>query len=139
MSVVNIRKKKLQKIRVKENSYDYKRIFLLYGIYGLRAMECIRLKAAQIEAAKKTIKKVIKKMGILWVVVQANRGVTQKAQQVRMGKGKGSYSYSVVVIQKGTILFELGGAKLLKKNAIVALKLAAGKLPIKTEICMYKN
>jgi len=78
-------------------------------------------------------------MGILWVVVQANRGVTQKAQQVRMGKGKGAYSYSVVVIQKGTILFELGGAKLLKKNALVALKLAAGKLPIKTEICMYKN
>jgi len=37
--------------------------FLLYGIYGLRAMECIRLKAAQIEAAKKNNKKSYKKNG----------------------------------------------------------------------------
>jgi len=57
--------KKLQKISVLENSYDYKRILLLYGIYGLRAIQSIRLKEVQIESIKKTIKKVIKKSGIL--------------------------------------------------------------------------
>ena len=56
-----------------------------------------------------------------------------------MGKGKGAYSYSVAIVQKGTILFALGGLKLSKKLAYLALKLAAGKLPIKTEICVYKN
>jgi len=53
---------KLQKIRVKSNSYDFKRIVLLYGIYGLRALEGIRLKEIQIEAVKKTIKKNNKKI-----------------------------------------------------------------------------
>jgi len=48
---------KLQKIRVKADRYDFKRIVLLYGIYGLRALEAIRLKEIQIEAVKKTIKK----------------------------------------------------------------------------------
>jgi len=136
---MKIKTRKLQKIRVKKDSYDFKRIFLLYGVYGLRAVECVRLKDTQIEAVKKTIKKIIKKLGILWVLVQANKGVTQKPQQVRMGKGKGNYSYSINVVQKGTILFEIGGVKLTKKLALRALQIAAEKLPIKTEICTYKN
>jgi len=131
--------KKSQKVIVKENAYDLKRISLLYGVYGLRALECVRLKDSQIEAAKKTIKKVIKKLGILWVVIEANCPITKKPQQVRMGKGKGSYSHSIAVVKKGTMLFEIGGVKLKKKLAFLALKLAAGKLPIKTEICIYKN
>jgi len=65
--------------------------------------------------------------------------VTQKPNQVRMGKGKGSYSYSVAIIKKGTILFELGGSTLIKKVGLLALKLAAGKLPVRTEICIYRN
>lgn len=131
--------KKSQKIRIKKESYDFKRISLLYGNYGLRALECIRLKEIQIEAARKTIKKIIKKLGIVWVIIQANCPVTKKPQQVRMGKGKGSYSHSIGVVKKGTILFEVGGNKLTKKLAYLALELAAGKLPIKTEICVYKN
>lgn len=134
-----IKFKKLQKVFVKKNSFDYKRISLLYGTYGLKALEAIRLKEIQIESAKKTIKKIIKKTGFLWVLVKANRPITQKPQQVRMGKGKGAYSYSVAIVQKGTILFELGGVKLTKKIAFLALKLAAGKLPIKTEMCVYKQ
>jgi len=55
-----------------------------------------------------------------------------------MGKGKGTHSYSIAVIQKGTILFEIGGAKLTQKLAFKALEIAAQKLPIKTEICQYK-
>jgi len=130
--------KKVRKVCVKQSSYDLKRISLLYGVYGLKAMEAIRLKDKQIEAARKTIKKVIKKVGSLWILIKANKGITQKPQQVRMGKGKGAISYYVAIVQKGTILFELGGKKLTKKMAMLAFKLAAEKLPIKTEICMYK-
>jgi len=61
MQIKNLHNKKLQKIRIKANSYDYKQFELLYGFYGLRALGCARLKDTQIEAAKKTIKKVIKK------------------------------------------------------------------------------
>ena len=139
MKVHLFKYKKSQKIIVKDNSYDLKRISLLYGVYGLRALECVRLKDTQIESAKKTIKKVIKKLGILWVIIEANCPITKKPQQVRMGKGKGAYSHSIGIVKKGTILFEIGGVKLTKKLAFLALKLAAGKLPIKTEICVYKN
>lgn len=139
MKVHLFKYKKSQKIIVKENAYELKRISLLYGVYGLRALESIRLKDIQIEAAKKTIKKVIKKLGILWVIIEANCPITKKPQQVRMGKGKGSFSHSIAIVKKGTILFEIGGNKLTKKLAFLALKLAAGKLPIKTEICIYKN
>ena len=139
MKVHLFKYKKSQKIIVKENSYDFKRISLLYGVYGLRSLESIRLKDTQIESAKKTIKKVIKKLGILWVIIEPNCPITKKPQQVRMGKGKGAYSHSVAVVKRGTILFEVGGLKLTKKLAFLALKLAAGKLPIKTEICVYKN
>lgn len=139
MKVHLFKYKKSQKIIIKENSYELKRTSLLYGVYGLRALECIRLKDTQIEAAKKTIKKIIKKLGILWVTIEANTPITKKPQQVRMGKGKGSFSHSIGVVKKGTILFEIGGIKLTKKLAFLALKLAAGKLPIKTEICVYIN
>jgi len=88
---------------------------------------------------KKTIKKIIKKFGNLWILIKAIYPITQKPQQVRMGKGKGTYSYSVAIVKKGTILVELGGAQLTKKLALKALKVASTKLPIKTEICFYKN
>jgi large subunit ribosomal protein L16 len=130
--------RKLQKIRIKANSYDYKRILLLYGLYGLKALESTRLKAIQIESIKKTIKKVIKKSGLLWILVKPNKSITQKPAQVRMGKGKGSHSYFIAIIKKGTILCELGGTNLIKKIALKALHLAAQKLPIKTKICIYK-
>jgi len=131
--------RKLQKIRVLDNSYDYKRILLLYGIYGLKANESIRLKEIQIEAIRKTIKKIIKKSGLLWILVKANKSITQKPAQVRMGKGKGAHSYLVAVVKKGTILCELGGNNLMKKTALKALQIAAQKIPIKTQICIYKN
>ena len=55
-----------------------------------------------------------------------------------MGKGKGTHSYLIAVIQKGTILFEIGGGNLTQKLAFKALEIAAQKLPIKTEICQYR-
>jgi len=136
---VNKINKKLQKIRVYPDNYDYKRILLLYGFYGLQASQATRLKAIQIESLKKTIKKIIKKSGLLWILVKANRSITQKPAQVRMGKGKGAHSYFVAVVKKGTILCELGGNNLIKKIALKALHLAAQKLPIKTKVCIYKN
>jgi len=120
--------RKLQKIRVKENRYDFKRILLLYGVYGLRSLEGIRLKDTQIESVKKTIKKIIKKLGTLWVLVKADKGVTQKPQQVRMGKGKGNYSYSVVVVQKGTILFEIGWITFNKKTCVKSITNCSRKI-----------
>ena len=107
MRVHNFKYRKSQKIYAKANSLDYKRIGFLHGVYGLRALESFRLTDKQIESARRSLKKVIKKLGEIHPCVTASLPVSKKPAETRMGKGKGNYSYSVCLISKGTILFEL--------------------------------
>jgi large subunit ribosomal protein L16 len=54
-----------------------------------------------------------------------------------MGKGKGAPEYWVAVIKPGTILFEAGGVN--RATAREALRLAEGKLPIKTKFTVRRD
>ncbi|MCL4137198.1 UNVERIFIED_CONTAM: hypothetical protein GTU68_036241 [Idotea baltica] len=138
MRVHNFKFRKIHKVRALKR-LDYKNLSLLYGLYGLRSLESKRLLDIQLFSAQGTIKKKIKKSGIIWPRVHLTRFITKKPGETRMGKGKGSFSNSVCVVQKGSILFELGGPFLKKKLALEALRLASSKLPIKTEIILYKS
>ncbi len=139
MRVHNFKYRKVHKVKVKKGSFDYKRLQLLYGSIGLRSLSEYRLKAVQIESCRRAIKKVVKKLGNVWIRVSADRPITSKPAEVRMGKGKGNYSYSVAIVNKGTILFELSGPNLNVELAKEALKQGAERLPFKTEICFYKS
>ena len=66
-----------------------------------------------------------------------DKSVTARAEESRMGSGKGAVDYWVVVIKPGTVLFELAGIP--KDIAIQALKIATYKLPIKTRILQREN
>jgi len=73
----------------------------------------------------------IKRGGKVWIRVVADKPVTKKPAETRMGKGKGAKpEYWVSVIKPGRVLFELGGIS--EDLAREAMKLAATKLPIKT-------
>jgi large subunit ribosomal protein L16 len=72
----------------------------------------------------------MKREGQVWIRIFPDKPVTRKPAEVRMGKGKGAPEYWVAVIKPGTILFEAGGVNM--ATAKEALKLAEGKLPIKT-------
>jgi large subunit ribosomal protein L16 len=109
---------------------------LNHGDYGLQALEPVWLTSRQIEAVRRTISRYTKRTGKLWIKVFPDKSVTARAEESRMGSGKGAVDSWVVVIKPGNILFEITGVT--KEIALEALKIASYKLPIKTKI-LIKN
>ena len=103
-----------------------------FGEYGLQALEPIWLTSRQIEAARRTMVRYVRRRGKIWIRVFPDKPFTKKAAETRMGKGKGSVEYWVAVVKPGRILFEMGGID--EAAALEALRLAAYKLPIKTKV-----
>jgi len=102
-----------------------------FGEFGLQALEPIWLTSRQIEAARRTMVRYVRRRGQVWIRVFPDKAFTKRAAETRMGKGKGSVEYWVSVIKPGRILFEMGGIS--EEEAREALRLAAHKLPIKTK------
>ena len=100
-----------------------------FGEYGLKATTRGRLTARQLEAARRTLSRHIKRGGRVWIRVFPDKPVSQKPAEVRMGNGKGNPEYFVCEIQPGKIIFEMDGvdAALAKE----AFTLAAAKLPFR--------
>ena len=107
---------------------------LVHGDYGIQALEPVWLTSRQIEACRRTISRYTKRTGKLWIKVFPDKSVTARAEESRMGSGKGAVEYWVVVIKPGNILFELKGVT--RETALKALKIACYKLPIKTRILL---
>ncbi len=101
-----------------------------FGEYGLKATDRGRLTARQIEAARRTITRFIKRGGKVWIRVFPDKPITKKPLEVRQGKGKGNVEYWVAQIQPGRMLFELEGVT--EEIAREAFTLAAAKLPMAT-------
>jgi large subunit ribosomal protein L16 len=101
-----------------------------FGEYGLKAVGRGRLTARQLEAARRTLSRHIKRGGRVWIRVFPDKPVSRKPAEVRMGNGKGNPEYFVCEIQPGKIIYEMDGvdAALAKE----AFALAAAKLPFKT-------
>jgi large subunit ribosomal protein L16 len=105
---------------------------LNFGAYGLKALEPERVTARQIEAARRTITRHLKRAGRVWIRVFPDVPVSKKPAEVRMGSGKGTPEFWVVRVNPGRILFEIDGVP--KTIATEAFELAAAKLPIKTRM-----
>ncbi len=105
---------------------------VVFGEYGLKALEPKWITARQIEAARITLSRFIKKKGKLWIRVFPDKAITKHPAETRMGKGKGAPDHWVAVVKPGTVLFELEGATL--EDTQKAMRLASDKLPIKTKL-----
>ena len=103
---------------------------LNFGQYGLKALEPDRVTARQIESARRTITRHMKRAGRLWIRIFPDVPVSKKPIEIRMGKGKGTPELWVCRVKPGRILFEVDGIPL--AVAKEALGLAAAKLPVKT-------
>ncbi len=101
-----------------------------FGKFGLKAVTRGFISARQIEAARRTITRAIKRGGKVWIRIFPDKPLTKKPLEVRQGKGKGSIESWVAVIQPGRMLFELEGVS--EELARKAFSLAAAKLPVKT-------
>jgi large subunit ribosomal protein L16 len=104
---------------------------VLYGEYGLQALEPAWVTDRQIEAARVALTRHIRRGGKVWIKIFPDKPVTKKPAETRMGSGKGNPEYWVAVVKPGRILFELAGVP--EDTAREAMRLAAHKLPLKTK------
>lgn len=104
---------------------------LSFGSFGLKSLETKWLSARQIEAARRSIIRYLKKGGKLWVRIFPHKPVTRKGTEVPMGGGKGSVEFYAFPIKPGRVIFELEGVK--EETAREAFRKAADKLPIRTK------
>lgn len=123
------KKQKYRKVfRGKNRGVSLRGSRIAFGEYGLKALTCGTISAAQIEAARKTISHFTKREGIIWVRIFPAKPITAKPA-TGMGGGKGEVKGFVVPVKPGQILFELSGVG--DEAAKEALKRAGDKLPIK--------
>jgi len=105
---------------------------IAFGEIGLKVMEPGEITARQIEAARVSITRKVKRGGKLWIRIFPDRPFTKKPAETRMGKGKGNPEGFVCRVKPGKILFEIAGIdEALAKDALLN---AAFKLPLKTKI-----
>ena len=130
LSPKKVKYRKQQKGRMR--GVSFRGSDLEFGDYGLQALECGRLTAQQIEAARIAMTRSIKRGGKIWIRIFPDKPITKKPAETRMGKGKGAPEAWVAVIRPGRIIYEMEGVS--QEVADEALRLAAHKLPIKTKI-----
>nr|YP_009106680.1 ribosomal protein L16 [Pseudochloris wilhelmii]AIT95520.1 ribosomal protein L16 [Pseudochloris wilhelmii] len=107
-------------------------ISLAFGDYGLQAMEPSWITSRQIESARRAMTRQIRRGGKIWIRIFPDKPVTMRPAETRMGSGKGAPEYWVAVVKPGKVLYELKGVP--ETVARVALRLAASKLPVRTQI-----
>jgi large subunit ribosomal protein L16 len=102
-----------------------------FGQFGLMAIEPGWITNRQIEAARVSLTREMKRGGKIWIRIFPDKPITKKPAETRMGKGKGNPEGWVCVVKPGRVMFELEGVPL--TVAREALRLAAAKLPLATK------
>lgn len=127
-----VKHRKVQKGRMRGKAY--RGGTLAFGDYGLQALECGRVTARQIEAARIAMTRRAKRGGKVWIRVFPDKPVTKKPAETRMGKGKGNPEEWVAVVKPGRMLYEMEGVP--PAVARDAFRLASHKLPLRTRIVL---
>ena len=113
---------------------SYRGCKISFGKYGLKAISSGEITSRQIEAARRSMTRYVKRGGKIWINIFPHKPLTRKASEVPMGSGKGAPELFVSVIKPGRVLFEMEGVDL--ATAKEAMKLASHKLPVK---CRFVN
>ena len=71
---------------------------VVYGDYGLQALEPVWITSNQIEAARVAMTRYCKRFGKVWIKIFPDKPVTKKPLETRMGKGKGAPEFWVAVV-----------------------------------------
>jgi len=104
---------------------------LRFGEYGIKSIENGVVKGQHLEACRLVMVRKLRGAGKMWVNVFPSKPVTKKPAETRMGHGKGDLDHWVCPIQRGRVIFELGGIP--EDFAKIVLRLVAFKLPVKTK------
>lgn len=120
--------RKMMKGRMKGMAYRGSDV--VFGEYGLKALEPCWITSRQIEAARIAITRHARRGVKVWIRIFPDKPITKKPAETRMGKGKGNPEYWVCVVKPGRILYEVSGIS--EDVAKEALRLASNKLPVQT-------
>jgi len=110
---------------------------ILNGDFALQALAPGWVSARQIEAARRSIVRAMKRRGKVWIRIFPDKPITKRAAESRMGKGKGAVEYWAAVVKPGRIMFEVSGLD--DEISVHALKQAQYKFSIKTRIVSKKD
>ena len=105
---------------------------IAYGEVALKCVTAGEITARQIEAARRTIARALKRGGKVWIRIFPDKILTAKSGEVPMGSGKGAPDKWVAQVLPGRVLFEVAGVEtpLMRE----ALKLAAYKLCVQCRV-----
>lgn len=110
---------------------EYRVNSLSLGEFGIKSLQSGRVTAKQLEAARKTMIKKMRRIGRILLRIFPDVAITSKPAEVRMGKGKGSLDYWCSNVNSGRILFEFQGVS--RIVAQEAAQLGSRKLPMRTK------
>ena len=102
-----VKHRKSQRGRIKGNATRGNRV--VFGEFGLQAMQGGWIKAQTIEAGRIAAQQYVRGEGRLYVRMFPHRSITSTPLETRMGKGKGEPEHWVATVRPGTVLYELGG------------------------------
>jgi large subunit ribosomal protein L16 len=125
-----VKHRKTQRGRTKGPSKGGNQV--MFGDYGIQALDPGWITARQIEAARIAMTRHIKRGGKVWINIFPDKPVTEKPAETRMGSGKGNPERWVAVVRPGRVLFELSYPN--EDVARAALERAIQKLPIKARV-----
>ncbi|WP_339022665.1 50S ribosomal protein L16 [Spiroplasma endosymbiont of Crioceris asparagi] len=106
--------------------------YVAFGEYGLMSLDGAWITSRQIEAARVSLTRYMKRFGKVWIRIFPHMAKTKKPLEVRMGSGKGSPEEWVAVVKTGQIMLEV--AEVSEEVAYEALRLAMHKLPVRCKI-----
>lgn len=117
---------------------EQKNITPIKGQLALKALENKKITYNQLEACRKSVRRIVKKNGIVFLRIFTYHSITKKPLASRMGKGKGTHHMWIAPIKKGQIICEVV-TFFFNKIEISKKALISGgtKLPLKT--CVIFN
>ena len=129
---VKYRKWQTGRTDMRKVSPDTRGTTISFGAFGLKAIEGGRVRANQLESARKAASRQLGKTGKMWIRIFPDRPFTAKPAEVGMGKGKGDPQGYCLDVRPGRVIFEVDGIP--EVTAREALRKAGTKLPVKTSV-----
>jgi len=102
---------------------------VVFGDYGLQAVEGGWISAATIEAGRIAAQQYLRHEGRLYIRIFPDKPITSIPLETRMGKGKGEPEYWAAVVKPGTVLYEIGGVS--EEAARLCFTRLAHKMPVR--------
>jgi large subunit ribosomal protein L16 len=122
-----VKHRKSQRGRIKGNATRGNKV--VFGDFGLQALEGGWIKAQTIEAGRIAAQQYVRGEGRLYVRIFPHRSITSTPLETRMGKGKGEPEHWVATVRPGTVMYELSGVT--EEQARVCFARLAHKMPIR--------